>query len=902
MINQDSAVLSDGFGAINAPTGVGQSPTLITAAAAFKPHVDGYQVEDRLGEGGMGTVWRAVQSSTRRLVALKLLSRGAFSEQARLRFDREVELTARLEHPHIARVYDSGLRHGHFFYAMELIEGVPITQYCDQKQLGTRQRLDLFVQVCEAVEHAHQKGIIHRDLKPSNVLVAEQDGRSVAKVIDFGIAKATGGPVGNKALLTNLPHAIGTPMYMSPEQANISASTDVDTRSDVYSLGVVLYELLCGTTPFEKDRLEGASDDEVRRIIREEEPLRPSARSRQRNRALPAELDWIVMRAMEKDRTRRYQTIDGLALDMRRYMSGLPVEACPPSRAYRVRKFVRRNKGPVAASAAVLSALVVGLALATAFYIRAERQRQEAQTQATIAEAVSQFLSDMLGSADPRRSLGDKLTVLQATETAIKELDAGRLRDQPLVEAAVRATIGDSLISLGRFDVAEPNLRRSLELSRGAGNLRNRTCAASLQGLAYVLQARGQTPQAEQMAREALEIRRANLGPGHSQTTQSLILLAVVLQAQGKSAQAEPLLREALDYQRKALRPGHSDLTNTLSTLAGLLHVQGKLAEAEPLYREVVKVRRDTLPPSHPDLAQSLSNLAGLLLAQGRPTDAEPLLREALDIYRKALPASHPDIAQCARSLGVILRDQGKLSPAEPLLREALQIYRQTLPAEHPEIATSLSTLASVLQWQGKLDEAELLAREAVAINRNSLPTGHWATAQSLNYLATLLLAQHKPAEAEALAREALEIYRHTLPDDDLNDAWSLNNLAEALKAQRKLDEAELLHREALDIHRRVLSKGHPKLVDSLIYLANTLSEQGKLAECERLLREALEIETKTHGVTGARASWVASLLATVLDKLDRRDDADAIRRQHGLDHPASRATSSPASPRRPLS
>lgn len=841
-----------------------------------RPHIDGYELHDPIGEGGMGVVWRAVQLSTHRPVALKLLPLSQ-TQRTRLRFDREVELAARLTHPRIARIYDSGVSGGLSYYAMELIEGIHLDRYVAENELGVRQILGLMRDVCAAVHFAHQHDVIHRDLKPSNILVTS-DGQP--HVVDFGLAKTTDSDEADLAL-TRESQSAGTPGFMSPEQA-AGRLNEIDKRTDVYGLGATLYLLLTNHLPHD---LSGPRYKAIRRIA-DEEVRRP----RHVKRDLPRELELLLLKALAQDPAQRYGSAGELAEEIDRYLRSEPLHVSPPSAVYRMRKFVRRNKGPVAAGAAVLSALVMGLALSTSLYIRAERQRAQAQTQAAIAEAVNQFLSDMLGSADPRKSLGEKLTVLQATDTAVKELDAGRLRDQPLVEASVRATIGQSLFSLGRYDEAEANLRRSLELSRAAGKAGERGLASSLQGLAYVTETRGHAAEAEPLAREALEIRRRNLGPGHSHTTQSVILLAVVLAAENKPAEAEPLLRQALAAQRKALSRGHPDLTNTMSTLAGLLHVQGKLQEAEPLYREVLEARRDTLPPAHPDLAQSLNNLAGLLLAQGRQAEAEPLLSEALDIYRKALPASHPSIAGCAKSLGLALRDEGKFSAAEPRLREALEIYRKILPPEHPDIATCESCLASVLQWEGKLAEAEPLAREAVAINRKSLPPGHWATAQSLNYLANLLLARGKAAEAETAAREALKITRGGTPSaDDLNVAWSLSNLAEALKAQGKLDAAESLHRESLEIHRTLLPAGNPKLVDPLIYLANTLAAQGEHADAEPIFREAIEIEAKTHGPTGGRAPWMASLLATSLDKLNRSKDADAIRREHHVKQPATR-------------
>jgi tetratricopeptide (TPR) repeat protein len=670
---------------------------------------------------------------------------------------------------------------GRPYFVMELVRGVPITEFCDQNQVPVRDRLELFLSVCRAVQHAHQKGIIHRDLKPNNILVTLHDDKSVVKVIDFGIAKAIGQHLTDKTLFTNFAQMMGTPIYMSPEQAQMSG-LDVDTRSDIYSLGVLLYELLTGMTPLDSERLRTAAFDEIRRIIREEDPVTPSMRMTTLGRAggtvssnrqsdperlsklFRSELDWIVMKALEKDRNRRYETASAFAADVERYLKDEQVQACPPSTAYRFKKFVRRNRGPVIASAAIVIVLIAGIIGTTIGLIGQARQRAEAQRQAhdakkmtAIAEAVSQFQVDMLKSTSPFKS-GDKVTVLQVMTAALQELDAGKLKDEPLVEANVREIIGETLKELGRSSEAEPVLRKALELRRSAWSSPHRGIAQSLQALALALVQLGQLEESESLMREALEMRRAVLPAGHSDIARGLAQFGGLLQVEGKYAEAESLCREALDIDRQRLPAGHPDLAFSLNKLGWLLQLEDKFAEAEPLCREALDIRRRNLPPKHPDIGESLNALAVVLARSGRLAEAEPLFREILEINRKSLPAGHPLIGQSLNNLATVLQEQGKLAQAEPLQREGLQMRRKSLPAGHANIAQSLKNLAVLLQEQGKFAEAEPLAREALAMRRKALPAGHPDIAGSLQNLGSVLTDLGKFADSEAALLESERI------------------------------------------------------------------------------------------------------------------------------------------------
>jgi eukaryotic-like serine/threonine-protein kinase len=885
-----------------------------------------YKLLEAIGEGGMGSVWVAEQSQpVKRKVALKLIKAGMDSKSVLARFEAERQALAVMDHPNIAKVLDGGLtEQGRPYFVMEYVKGIPITEYCDSRQLSVPERLQLFAQVCQAVQHAHQKGIIHRDLKPSNILVAPYDDKAVPKVIDFGLAKAMHQSLTENTLHTAHDMVLGTPLYMSPEQAQLN-NIDIDTRSDVYSLGVLLYELLTGSTPLEKQRFKQAAWDEMRRMIREEDPPRPSLRlssaetlpavaagrhtePERLTRLVRGELDWIVMKALEKDRTRRYETANGFAADVLRYLSGEPVLAAPPSASYRFQKFVRRNKGKVIASGLILLALLAGMAgtswqwyraeyslaaeaiqrkkaednertaeaaraEAVAQQTRAQQQEAEAKKQAEIAEAVAKFQTDMLAAVDPnqlpkdpvtKEPMKDAVTVVQALEAAVKVLDEGNLKDQPLVEANVRNTIGNTLKNLARYDDAEPNLRKSLE------------------------------------------ILSAVLPTGDPNIATGLNNLANLLQAQNKLAEAEPLYREALEIKRKAFPSGHPSIAAGLNNLASILRAQNKLPEAEPLLRDALEIRRGAFPAEHPDIAEGLNNLAVLLKDQNKLAEAEPLLREALEILRAAHPAGHPQIATGLGNLAVLLLAQNKLAEAEPLLREALEIRRAAHPAEHPEIATGLNNLAKLLQDQNKLGEAEPLFREAFEINHKALPAGHPAIALSLANLGKLMLDQNKLTEAEPLLREALEIARRALPADHPNMLIFIGHMGSLLRAQKKYQEAiDLLAPIEATTRKAFTGSVARRLATLLTTLGRARiglgydAERVKLAEANLLEAHPLFVQTRgeTHKETRECSEGLVELYtAWNAAEPDQGYAAKAAQWQQKLnEHNAALATEKPA-------
>jgi serine/threonine protein kinase len=620
-----------------------------------------YKLLEQIGEGGFGIVFMAEQQRpVRRKVALKVLKPGMDTRQVVARFEAERQALALMDHPHIAQVFDGGeTPAGRPYFVMELVRGVPITDFCDQKQLSVRGRLGLFVDVCQAVQHAHQKGVIHRDLKPGNVLVTLHDDRAVVKVIDFGIAKAMSQQLTEKTVFTNFAQMIGTPLYMSPEQAQMSG-LDVDTRSDVYSLGVLLYELLTGTTPFDKGRLREAGYDEMRRIIREEEPPRPSTRlstlgqaaatvsARRRSdsqklcRLIRGELDWIVMKCLEKDRNQRYDSASALAADVQRYLHDEPVLACPPTLRYRLGKLLRKHRGTAAAVAAVWLVLVCGIAATAAAYFQAdaakraeseqrraaEQARDEARQAEAEARATADFLTfDMMALA-PAGEPDDKRTAIHdAIDAAVPEVDR-LLGRQPRVEAAVRHVIGSAYRFLGEYDKARPQLERAVALRRRELGEDHPSTLSSQHNLCTVLHVQGRLGEAEALARHVLDARRRQLPPGHRDIASSLALLGLILTDRGQPERAEPLLREALDTFAAAFPNDHWRVANVRSLLGGCLVRQGRYAEAEPLLLSAGRALQAPRSAPRHHARRAVENLVRLYEAWGKNDKADEWRKE----------------------------------------------------------------------------------------------------------------------------------------------------------------------------------------------------------------------------------------------------------------------------------
>jgi len=695
-----------------------------------------YKLLQQIGEGGCGVVFMAEQQEpVRRTVALKIIKPGMDTKSVIARFEAERQALALMDHPNIAKVFDAGATtSGRPYFVMELVRGMRITEYCDQNVLTTEERLKLFVQVCQAVQHAHQKGIIHRDIKPSNILVTQSvEGAPVPVVIDFGVAKATTNQqLTDKTLFTAFEMLIGTPAYMSPEQAAFT-SADLDTRTDIYSLGVLLYELLTGLTPFDTTELLKSGLDEIRRVIREEEPARPSTRLNKMSRvdlttvaqhrrseplrlirSVSGDLDWIVMKAMEKDRTRRYETANGLALDVKRFLGNEIVSARPPSALYKFHKAIDRHRFLFFSIGAIALLLVLSLVVVSASLARERKSKTNAQNAAAKSEQVTKFLKEMLQSVEPSVALEQDTAMLRGILDRTAERLESELTNQPSVEADLRSLIGRVYYELGEYDRAEKMQRDALGLFRAIFGSESKEVVWPLNDLGLTLWRKGSQAEAELADREALMIGRKLIGEESAEVATSLNQLADVYRHGGKPVEAESFAQHALAIRQKLFGKSSLEAAKSLRVLSILFGDEGKWPQSEATAREVLEIRREHLGAEHPLTSASLVDVAWAASHQNKLAEVETLLREALAIKRKVLPEGHRSTTECLRNLCKTLEEEGKFSEAESLRRESLQLFTRKAGSEAPETLDAVEALARILMARREFSEAERLLNRAL--------------------------------------------------------------------------------------------------------------------------------------------------------------------------------------------
>ena len=723
-----------------------------------------YRIIGKLGEGGMGVVYRAEQTGAlRRIVALKLIRAGWSSPQVLARFESERLALARMNHPHIARIFEAGTTaDGRPWFAMELVDGLPLTTWCDEHRLDTQERLAIFLAVCRGVQHAHQKGIIHRDLKPSNVLVTGGPGDPAPKIIDFGIAKALGDPVVGQPTMTMAGQQVGSPDYMSPER--LEGDSDVDIRSDVYSLGVLLFELLSGRLPFDPaTRTRRAFGTSTAAGTRSEPPslagksktapktaitvaaCRRTDPARLR-RLLRGELDWIVTKALAPDRDQRYGTAREFMQDLERYLAHEPVLAGRPGLLYRTGRFVRRYRVPVTVTAIVVAALTIGV-------VESQRQRLRANVARNQAETVTAFLSDMLASVRPEEQ-GREVTVHEVLDQAAGGVESD-FAGQPLVRAQLQSTIGQAYTALGELDDAIVQLEDALAIRRQELGDEAPETLAAMCDLGRALSYSADFERAGSLYREALAVYRKRPDGDVASVCEAMNGLANSLADRGLTAEAEPYYLEALAAARAHLGPADSQTCSLLNNLALLRADQGRMDECRDLLVQVLELRRGALGDDHPLTFESVVNLAGLESHVGHLDEAIAALEPLVPRARRVLGDAHRTTLAAMNNLAWACGQQGRLDAAEKLTRETLAIRRRELGDRHPETLITAYNLAELLRQQGHPRQAEALHRRTLALRRQVLGPDHPHTLLSANSLAGLLRSEGRDAAADSFATAA---------------------------------------------------------------------------------------------------------------------------------------------------
>jgi tetratricopeptide (TPR) repeat protein len=831
-----------------------------------------YKLLQEIGEGGMGTVWMAEQfEPVRRKVALKIIKLGMDTRQVVVRFEAERQALALMDHPNIAKVLDGGVTEtGRPYFVMELVKGVPITEFCDEAKLGLRERLELFTQVCQAVQHAHQKGIVHRDLKPSNVLVTLHDGRPVPKVIDFGIAKATNQELTQKTLFTEYAQILGTPEYMAPEQAAMSG-LDIDTRADVYSLGVLLYELLTGTKPFDIRTLLDGGYEAILRTIREVDPPKPSTRASsvdedtglnisiarqmregQLGRALRGDLDWIVVKAMEKDRTRRYGTANGLAADILRFLADEPVSAMPPSAAYRARKFVRRNRGPVTAAALVLVVLVlgiigtgVGLRRALAETSRAERAERKTARELARAEEVKSIVKQMILGIKPEEAQGVDTTLIRhIVDGTAERLDRGEIEDERIA-AEMHMLLGNAYATIGAFEAAEPHLAKAVRIRTRVLGPKHADTLEARAHVALLRNYQGQYRESARILEEVVPIARRQHEPDDDRLLNYLQNLSTTYWNLHRVKKTEAVARESYELAMRE-RGADSDYTlSAMTNLATAANAQGRRAEAIELWTKVLEARRRIMGPDHPGLIASLTNLASAAQSNGNLREAESLLAEARRISDRVLDGETPRAIHVAVSYARLQVAKGDTAEAEKTLLAALETVRRKFSPEHRTNLDAKQLLARIYAQEGRQAEAARLAAEGTALARRILGE---RTPRALTYLTKgaetfLLLKRFK--EARELLVRVHEVRKERLGANHPDTVASMVNLAYARAGEGDAAGAVDLAREGHERHAQLFGEDDRRTDRAMRVLAFVLARAGQVERATELYQESVARQEK---------------------------------------------------------
>lgn len=776
-----------------------------------------YQLLELLGEGGMGEVWLAEQKTPiHRTVALKLIKPGMDTKAVIARFESERQALALMDHPAIAHVFDAGSTvEGRPYFVMEYVPGLPITEYCDKHRLSISERLALFVQVCEGVQHAHQKAIIHRDLKPSNVLVLEQGNRAIPKIIDFGLAKAMAQRLTEKTLFTELGVIIGTPEYMSPEQAD-QREQNIDTRTDVYSLGVILYELLAGALPFDAKALRAAGLAEILRVIREEEPPKPSTKIRSMGegsaataekrreeprsfaRRLSGELDWITMKALEKDRVRRYGTPTELSADIARYLQNEPVVAGPATARYRMKKYAARHRFALGA-AAVLVLLLSGFTVAQAVEIHRIRiERDRANRERDRANRITDFMTGMFTVSNPGEARGNTITAREILDKASSQIESG-LNQDPETQGQLLNGMGDVYENIGLYPKAESLLRMAVDVFEKQFGPQNRLTLRAKNDLGSLLRKEGHFGEAEKMELETLAGFQGTLGPHRPETLLSMANLADVLNDEGHYSEAEKLAKEAFEGERSMLGPAHDRTIAVMNIYGNIVYREGRYPEAEQIHRSAYEISIKTYGPDSPQAMMSGGNLANDVFMQSKFTETERLDREFLAVQTHVDGPEHPATLETMNNLANALYMEKRYGEAESLYRKTLEVRQRVLGPEHPVTLTSMSNLALLEEAEGHLSDSEKLFRQTVEMERRVLGAENPQTINDMENLGRVFADGHQYSDSEKILRESLAIQTRVRGPNSPLTANTAYNVGCEIARQGRRDEAFSYLRQAVD-------------------------------------------------------------------------------------------------------
>ncbi len=825
-----------------------------------------YRLVELIGEGGMGEVFLAEQQQPiRRQVALKIIKLGMDTRDFVTRFESELQAMAKMDHPYIAQVHDAGATdRGRPYFVMEYIQGVPLLQYCDEHRMGIEDRIELFTKICEGIQHAHQKAIIHRDLKSSNVLVVEENGEAWPKIIDFGVAKVLGEKITEQTIQTQMGQIMGTPEFMSPEQADLTGGS-IDTRTDVYLLGEVLYELLSGLPPFDSEEMRKSGIDGMLYKIRMIDPPRPSIRLKELGREaeslaavrglsadklihlLSGDLDWIVMMALEKSPDLRYQTAHAMIADLRNYRASLPITARPPSTSYRVRKFVNRHRTGVAAAGFVFVAIILGITGTTVGMIRSQRAEKLASTEAATAKEVSDFMVGLFEVSDPGEARGNAVTAREILERGVMRIEQ-ELTGQPFTQARLMNTMGRVYMELGLYGESKELLAKSLDTMVELDAEDDPQAAVILNDFGHLQRERGEFATARTYLESALAIREENFGPKHELVAQSLNSLANLFYAQGEYDEALQAYERALAIREGNLGPDHPEVAIILKNIGAVHMVTRDYQLAEEALARSLAIRETSLPANHPDISNSLTALAVFFDELGKYEKSLEYFERSLAIRETVYGPDHPQVAENLSGMASVLGYMGDFEQSDELFKRALRFYEDSLGPEHPKVGATLVSFGYMLFDSGRNSQAESTLERGLAIIAESSGPNSVKMQRGLEVLGLIKQRNQEFEEALDYFERVREVQETNFGPDYGPLASTYNNIGLAWITLGEFARARAALDKGLAVAEKSGGDSSPQIPDCLLNLGYIDILEGDFETAGARLHRANRILTATRG------------------------------------------------------